>query len=452
MYTTQFNLNSKTRSIIMSRLTLTLIFLSFILVVTGCCKKPQMSPVESFDTPEQGAIQNNNATQNTVNEQKTFDALYATFNAEYLPEKRIPVFRFDQDAFKKLIQSGMDVNARNEQGQTLLMLIGDNDIMKALIEAGIDVNAKDNNGWTALMNIAESTHCVEDLEEGGEEEEDCLDILLAAGVDVNLKDNDGKTALMHIWDLPRDCGPENYMDSRVYIKRIIKANANVNEKDTNGNTPLMYAVYPESVKALIAAGADVNAKNKDGMTPLMYAEFPESVQALIDAGADVNARDNNGMTAFMYAFARQYLPCRDEMDAPQKVFQIFKRAGADLNAKDNQGKSLFDHVVDVCSKSQSEKNCRSKCSNDLDVCKAECGHTAAGHDKTCISECKKVWLNVCNVKCEQLQNGVDRIIAQYDYFPYNGICNDEEQLTEIKKLISDETKTQGQTSKTSLKP
>jgi hypothetical protein len=134
------------------------------------------------------------------------------------------------------------------------------------------------------------------------------------------------------------------------------------------------------------------------------------------------------------------------------VFQIFKRAGANLNAKDNQGKSLYDHVVDVCSKAQSEKTCRSKCSKDFDACKAECGRIAASHDKNCISECRIEGLNVCNTKCEQLQNGVDRIIAQYDYFPYDGICDDEEQLTEIKKLISDETKTQGQTSKTSLKP
>lgn len=47
----------------------------------------------------------------------------------------------------------------------------------------------------------------------------------------------------------------------------------------------------EEIKVLIDAGADVNAKDKDGMTALMYAakdnDNPEVIKAIIDAGAVV---------------------------------------------------------------------------------------------------------------------------------------------------------------------
>ncbi len=51
---------------------------------------------------------------------------------------------------------------------------------------------------------------------------------------------------------------------------------------------------------LIKAGADVNARDGNGETPLGYAALtnpnPDMTAALIKAGADVNGKDNEGMT------------------------------------------------------------------------------------------------------------------------------------------------------------
>ena len=50
-----------------------------------------------------------------------------------------------------------DVNARDENGRTALMLAavnGNEDCVKILIAAGADVNAKDNTGKTALVMAA----------------------------------------------------------------------------------------------------------------------------------------------------------------------------------------------------------------------------------------------------------------------------------------------------------
>ena len=61
-----------------------------------------------------------------------------------------------------------------------------------------------------------------------------------------------------------------------------------------------------AVKEIIAAGTDINAKNKDGETALMFAarynENPEIAQILIDAGADVNAENRYGETGFLVRY------------------------------------------------------------------------------------------------------------------------------------------------------
>lgn len=73
---------------------------------------------------------------------------------------------------------------------------------------------------------------------------------------------------------------------------LIQAGADVNAKDTNGSTALLWAAQKcglhELVKALVDAGADVNAKAAGGASPLMMAEIykcSENIAILKQAGA-----------------------------------------------------------------------------------------------------------------------------------------------------------------------
>ena len=98
------------------------------------------------------------------------------------------------------------------------------------------------------------------------------------------------------------------------IKRLLKAGANINHANLDGNTALMIAAangQEEVVKELLyptvsgVKGADVNAADKGGETALMKAidagSF-ESVEELLGhPKIDVLKRDNNGQKALTHA-------------------------------------------------------------------------------------------------------------------------------------------------------
>jgi ankyrin repeat protein len=104
----------------------------------------------------------------------------------------------------------------------------------------------------------------------------------------------------------------------------------------------MYAVYnesPEAVQVLLAAGADLEARDEDGGTALMYAasfsEDPKVAQVLLDAGADLEARSELGWTPLMVAAS---------FSESSDVVQTLLNAGADASPKDRDGKTAWDLI------------------------------------------------------------------------------------------------------------
>lgn len=83
---------------------------------------------------------------------------------------------------------------------------------------------------------------------------------------------------------------------------------NPDERDAGGRTLLMRAAKSGNeweLRQLLSSGADVNLKDNDGWTALMYAvrysEGLECVQELLDAGAQVAVKNNYGSSALALA-------------------------------------------------------------------------------------------------------------------------------------------------------
>lgn len=95
--------------------------------------------------------------------------------------------------------------------------------IRELVESGADVNGKDEDGWTALMWASGYTAL------------DAVKALIEAGADVNLTDKRGKSALMLAARGPIAA------DTVSIIKALLNAKANVRAADSDGNTALSYA-------------------------------------------------------------------------------------------------------------------------------------------------------------------------------------------------------------------
>jgi ankyrin repeat protein len=106
----------------------------------------------------------------------------------------------------------------------------------------------------------------------------CLVPLLEYGADPNQTNNYQKSPLMGVAQSDRF----NSATDRVAVaKLLIEKGANVNAKDSDGQTALHMAVLhnrPEMVELLLGNKADVNVADKSGKTPLNYASGSQGPQ------------------------------------------------------------------------------------------------------------------------------------------------------------------------------
>ena len=121
----------------------------------------------------------------------------------------------------------------------------DPETLKKLLESGVDIEARDHNGRTLLIVAAEQNP-----------NHEIVRFLLDAGADVAFRTKFGVTALGQA----ARCNPNPKV-----LNVLIGAGAEIDSRGFQGQTPLMLAAYritnAESMRLLIDAGARIEEKD-----------------------------------------------------------------------------------------------------------------------------------------------------------------------------------------------
>ena len=255
-------------------------------------------------------------------------------NQEKLNEQLFNVIANDKDSdearlkkLKYLVYLGADVNTR---------LYGKSVLSKAIEkEAGDQVveflREKGANEWVRSKEEALEVSQGFWDENGKIKSVEEIKELLKKGADLEAKDGDGRTALM--W-----AAMSGELD---VVKYLIDNGVDLEAKDGDGRTALMWAAMSgelDVVKYLIDNGADLEAKDKDGQTALMkvarYGKL-DVVKYLAQNGADLEAKDKDGMTALDIARKWEKADCVEFLEEYQKKVSAQKTKG------DKTSESMF---------------------------------------------------------------------------------------------------------------
>jgi len=235
------------------------------------------------------------------------------------PDGKTPLMHaLSGESFKvayKLMNSGASLKKKDSTGKTVMMYAaeaGKGDIVRRAIKKGADVYAKDSRGRSAL-NFAMGQRNKRLIKFLGKYEVLPTDFIFAVeagntvkartllrkGVSPNLKNESGEPPLF--------VAIRN--NDRMMLKLLLEYDADVNFKNSQGYTILMFCVAKKKIslaKELLKYGGlgDFNFKYSEGKTSLMIAILTKDrrfIKSIMKFRQNLNARDNYGNTALIYA-------------------------------------------------------------------------------------------------------------------------------------------------------
>jgi hypothetical protein len=203
-------------------------------------------------------------------------------------------FRGDADCLERLLMQGGDVNAR----------YGNID-KQALPSSEFDdrMHHFSLTSWTALMASADAS--IAPVVPNGHIK--CAQLLLKAGALPNLTDDRGSPALHYGISSSTHSGSS---EAETIVLLLLEGGGSptiLERRSIDGPTRVsslhLAVLNAKLVDALLKKGAHVNIQDSEGSTPLHWAVVArksQSVELLLEAGADIKIRDKAGHRAIDY--------------------------------------------------------------------------------------------------------------------------------------------------------
>ena len=306
----------------------------------------------------------------------------------------------DIDKIEKYINKGVNINKKDEKGQTILFSLvakrklealkiliknganltledlhrktvldeavdrNDGMMIRFLLDNGFNINHKNNSGRTIFQNVARMGN------------NKIFQIFMKYNADFNIKDSHGKTVLFDAVE----GGNLNI------LKDVINNTNNLNILDENHQNVLFSAVIKDDISLateLILNGINVNFLDKDGQNVLFNAILQGAknlplIELLIKKGINLNIVDNyhkNLIDEILYVFDLQKNPPK-ELDGKYKIVTeekeylplgfLFLEHGLEIDKIDESGKTTLQKAVE--NKNFANAEFLLNCGADVNIC------------------------------------------------------------------------------------
>lgn len=271
--------------------------------------------------------------------------------------------RGDINTVASLVSSGANINGRNHEGKTPIVLAIEHQlplVVTKLLQLGVSKDVCDSAKklpplfWAASAgNIPMATLLLQhgcnpnhkslygsayflDIIDKGDM--GMVQLLLDYGADVNAADRYGRVAIQHA-----------YSGNNLAMLKLLQSRGGlVNATDMTGNPIIVLALREnkdEMFDFLLERGANVNSKSNTGTSLIMEAFTKRRVSVvkrLLERGADPNAKDYMGTSILMNTIKDQTLPATDR----EEMMKLLLTYGASPNECDSWGKTAVSFLIE----------------------------------------------------------------------------------------------------------
>ena len=162
-----------------------------------------------------------------------------------------------------------------------------------------------------------------------------LIVLINLGADLEEVDSNGDTPLL--------VSIKNDIISIPILQLLLNSGANANSTDSAGRTPLSYAAAAGLryiSELLLEKGANVNSPDSTGRTPLSYAAEAGQYfcEFLLEKGANADSSDSTGRTPLSYAVTSS---------RPRDISDLLLGKGANVNSADATGRTPLSYAAET---------------------------------------------------------------------------------------------------------